>query len=235
MRGAGPYDCFDANQACCPTRAVPQSDVIDLLPVTHAPERIAAYRAAMARGDRFPPVSVLRVGRRYFITDGHKRFAAYRMVTDADVLVELWTVRRWLGDQAGQLARKTRQQLRLLLASRADPAARVALTRLVGDTIGHWRRIGRSLRAHVGPGEPTLIRSSADDADPDRTRRAHSGRLVNPQRIVVAHESEPSAETPSQSHLRHLRNLLFGLGLTQRRGGAERRRDEETTTFGTDG
>lgn len=149
MRGAGPYECFDPGQARFPTRAVPQWRVIDLLPITHAPERIAAYREAMGHGDRFPPVSVLRVGTRYFITDGHKRFSAYRALTSADVLVELWTVRRWLGDQANQLAQKTRQQRRLLAASGSDPQARVALTRLVADTIGHWRRIGRSLRVHL--------------------------------------------------------------------------------------
>jgi hypothetical protein len=143
------HRCFDPGRARFPTRVVPQRRVIDLLPITHAPERIAAYRDAMARGDRFPPVSVLRVGPRYFITDGHKRFSAYQALTAADVVVELWTVRRWLGDQASQLARKTRQQVRLLVASGSDPQARAALARLVGDTMGHWRRIGRSLRVRL--------------------------------------------------------------------------------------
>lgn len=151
MPGAGPYQCFDPGQARFPTRAVPQQRVIDLLPITHAPERIAVYREAMERGDRFPPVSVLRVGTRYFIADGHKRFSAYRALTTGEVVVELWTVRRWLSDQARQLAQKTRQHLRLLVASCSDPKARAALTRLVGDTIGHWRRIGRSLRVHLSP------------------------------------------------------------------------------------
>jgi hypothetical protein len=151
MRGAGSYECFDPGLAQFPTRAVPVEQVIDLLPVSHAPERIAAYRHAMERGARFPPISVLRVGNRYFVADGHKRLSAYRALPAREVVVEVWTVRRWLGDQTAQLAKKTRQQVRLLWASRHDPHARQAGRRLIADTVGHWRRIARSLRRHLSP------------------------------------------------------------------------------------
>src|SRR5262245_49152445 len=99
--------CFDVARAAYPVRVLPPHRVVDLLPVSHAPERIAEYRLAMQRGERFPPIAVVRCGGRYLIADGHKRFSAYRQLTDADIAVEVWTWRRWLRDQAGQLVRKT--------------------------------------------------------------------------------------------------------------------------------
>jgi hypothetical protein len=138
---------FDPALAEFPTRVVAIREVLDLLQVSHAPERIGAYRDAMQAGAVFPPISVIRVGGRYLIADGHKRFSAYRMLPVNDILVEVWTLRRVGRDQWQQLGRKTRQQLALLRASAQDPSARRAVRRLALDTVGHWRRVLRSLSA----------------------------------------------------------------------------------------
>jgi len=123
------------------------ADVVDLLEVTHAPERVADYRRAMERGDRFPPIAAVRLGGRFLLADGHKRLSAVRALAEPPetIPVEIWSVRRWLADQVGQLRRKTRRQVALLARSCVDPQARVEGTRLIADTVGHWRRITRSL------------------------------------------------------------------------------------------
>jgi hypothetical protein len=140
---------FDPSQAHYPTRVVPLECVVDLLPISHAPERIAQYRSAMQRGDRFPPIAVVRVGTRFLVADGHKRLTAFRQLTDAPIVVELWTVRRWLRDQWQQFVRKTRQQARLARRSYSDPSARREARRLALDTIGHWRRVLLSVRSRL--------------------------------------------------------------------------------------
>ena len=146
--------CFDPARAEFPTRVLPLAHVVDLLAVAHAPERIEEYRAAMQRGDRFPPIAVVRVGRRFLIADGHKRFSAYKALTSHPILVEVWTVRRWLGDQRRQLTHKTRQQMTLVRQMRRDPQARQQARRLALDTLGHWQRVVRSLRAGIGRARP---------------------------------------------------------------------------------
>ena len=138
-------ECFDPALAAFPTRRVPIDTVVDLLHVSHAPERIAAYRCAMERGERFPPISVVRIAGRLLIADGHKRFSAYRSLAATDIVVEVWTPRRWFRDQCGQFLRKSRQQWTLLLRSVHDRGARAQARRLFWDTIGHWRRVGLSL------------------------------------------------------------------------------------------
>jgi hypothetical protein len=137
---------FDPALAEYPTRTVPLAAIVDPLAVTHAPECIAAYRDAMRAGNRFPPISVLALGGRYIVVDGHKRFQAYRALPAAEMLVEIWTLRRWLSDQWSQLRRKTGQQVSVLVRLR-DPAGRREAAHLAGDTLRHWRRIARSLRA----------------------------------------------------------------------------------------
>jgi len=139
--------CFDPARAEYPTRVLPLDRVIDPLPVSHAPERIEQYRTAMARGERFPPIAVVRVGGRFLVADGHKRFSAYKGLTRDRIVVQVWTIRRWLRDQWTQLTRKTRQQVTLLRRSRTDPRARREAVRLALDTLEHWRRVLRSLRA----------------------------------------------------------------------------------------
>jgi hypothetical protein len=145
------WDCFNPALAAFPTRRVPITAVVDLLPVSHAPERIDAYRHAMECGERFPPISVVRVAGRLLIADGHKRFSAYRSLPVTEIVVEVWTKRRWLRDQRGQFLRKTRQQWTLLWRSAVDPQARVQAARLFWDTVGHWRRVGRSVARRLRP------------------------------------------------------------------------------------
>ena len=141
--------CFDVADAEFPTRVVRVEEIVDLLAVSHAAERIAAYRDAMAAGARFPPIAVLRFGRRYLIADGHKRFSAYRQLSEAPLAVQVWTLRHCLRDQWQQLRRKTRQQADVLRGGARDPANRRAAHRLFWDTVGHWQRIVRSLRGVV--------------------------------------------------------------------------------------
>ena len=137
--------CFDPSLAQFPTRVLPVDAVIDLLHVTHAPERIAEYRQAMQRGERFPPVSVVHLAGRLFLADVHKRFSAYRCLPVREICVEVWSTRRWLHDQRRQLARKTAQQVRLVARVGFDRAARQQAARLFWDTVGHWRRVGMSI------------------------------------------------------------------------------------------
>ena len=151
--------CFEVADAEFPTRVVRIDEIVDLLAVSHAPERIAAYRDAMAAGVRFPPIAVLRCGRRYLIADGHKRFSAYRQLSAAPLAVQVWTLRRCLRDQWQQLRRKTRQQADVLRGGARDPVNRRAAHRLFWDTVGHWQRVVRSLRgvaAGSGSVRPSL-------------------------------------------------------------------------------
>jgi hypothetical protein len=147
MRDDDQRACFDPAQAEYPTRVLPLESVVDLLSVSHAAERIAEYRTAMQRGDRFPPIAVVRVGRRFLVADGHKRLGAWRALTRDPIVVQVWTLRRLLRDQWQQFTRKTRQQVRLARRSCSDPRARREARRLALDTLGHWQRVVRSLRA----------------------------------------------------------------------------------------
>jgi hypothetical protein len=143
--------CFDAALAQGPTRAVAIERVVDLLHVTHAADRIAEYSQAMRRGERFPPIAVVRVGARFFVADGHKRLRAYRALAPRTVVVEVWPLRRWLTDQYGQWRRKTRQQVVLFWRSLHDPAARPQARRLLWDTVAHWKRLLVSLSTRDSP------------------------------------------------------------------------------------
>lgn len=139
--------CFDETRAEFPTQQLAVAVLVDLLHVTHAPERIADYRGAMERGDRFPPISVVRLGPRFYVADGHKRFAAYRSLPVDTIVVEVWPLRRWLLDQWGQFSRKTRQQARLLWRMPVDRRSRAEARELFWSTVRHWRRVTRSLVA----------------------------------------------------------------------------------------
>ncbi len=137
--------CFDPGLASYPTRRLPIQRVIDLLHVTHSPERVEEYRKAMLDGHRFPPVSVLRVGPYFLITDGHKRFSAYRSLRRPHILVESWTVAKWLSDQGQQLDRDLRTWARALWRSLYSPPARREVVRLARTRLAHYRRVGCSL------------------------------------------------------------------------------------------
>lgn len=139
---------FDPALARHATRELPLREVIDLIDITHAPDRVEAYRLRMEAGDLFPPVSVVVLGRWVLVADGHKRLSAYRAFGRQTVVVEVWPFSRWLGNQWQQAvdnARKNARITRLLVAD--PPAARV----LVAATVGHWRRVAISLlrRARV--------------------------------------------------------------------------------------
>jgi hypothetical protein len=133
---------FDPQFACFRTVVLADADVIDLLPLSHAPERVAEYREQMQRGARFPPVSVIRLAGRYLVADGHKRLSAYRQLGHQEILVELWPLRRWLLDQWRQVRSNSRKNLRILSMGVSDPPA---AWRLLLTTALHWRRVAISL------------------------------------------------------------------------------------------
>ena len=142
MKSVSPEDCFDAAAAEYPTRVVAIAAVTDLLSVPHAPEVVGRYREAMLAGERFPPVSVIRLGGRLLLADGHKRLRAYRTLGPETILVEVWTLARWLRDQRRQLRENARKNATILRRSFRDPAG---AARLLGTTAAHWRRVARSL------------------------------------------------------------------------------------------
>ena len=137
---------FDAARAEFPTRVLPCADVVDLIALSHAPERITLYRDRMEQGDRFPPISVIRLFGHYLVADGHKRFAAYQQLSEPEILVEVWTLGRWLQDQWRQAVRNGRKNLRIVTTSVTSP---VEAWRLLQTTLLHWRRVARSLAARA--------------------------------------------------------------------------------------
>ena len=142
MKSVSPENFFDAAASEYPTRVVAIDAVTDLLSVPHAPEVVERYRVAMLAGDRFPPVSVIRLGGRLLLADGHKRLRAYRALGPETILVEVWSLARWLRDQRRQLRENARKNATILRRSFRDPAG---AARLLGTTAAHWRRVARSL------------------------------------------------------------------------------------------
>lgn len=133
---------FDPRLAEFPALVLACAHVIDLLPLSHAPDRIAEYREQMQKGDRFPPVAVVRLAGRYLIADGHKRYCAYRQLGHEQVVVEVWPFRRWLLDQARQAVGNGRKNARIVVTTFSDPPA---AGRLFLTTLLHWRRVAVSL------------------------------------------------------------------------------------------
>jgi hypothetical protein len=141
------FDAFDAARAEFATRRVPLAALVDpLAGIPHAPDRIDAYRAAMARGERFPPVSVVRLFGRNFVCDGHKRLTAFRSFGSADVIVEVWPLGRWLADQARQARQNAAKNRRILSKVFRDPSE---ATRLFMTTLLHWRRVALALAGRL--------------------------------------------------------------------------------------
>ncbi len=139
-------EVFDRSLAEWPTRVLACADVVDLLPLSHAPERIDRYRQEMADGQRFPPISVIRMSGRYLVADGHKRLSAYRQLGHDHIVVEVWPLRRWLRDQGRQVRENARKNLRIAATSVSDP---VEAWRLLLTTLRHWRRVAASLAARA--------------------------------------------------------------------------------------
>ena len=145
-----PLACFDPARATSATRTVEIANVVDLLPVSHAPERVHEYRRAMEAGALFPPVSVLSLFGRLVLADGHKRLSACRPLVGESLVVEVWPLPRFLRDQWEQARANGRKNAAILGHAFSDP--REAL-RLLRSTTGHWRRVVVSLLA-VARGAP---------------------------------------------------------------------------------
>jgi hypothetical protein len=135
-------------------RTVSIDEVIDLLDppsappgLAHAPEIVERYRRAMDAGERFPPVSVVRMAGRLLLADGHKRLRAYRSFSPKTVAVEIWPLWRWAADQAEQLRRNFGKNARILRRGLRDPRG---AARLFGTTLAHWRRVALSLAGRRG-------------------------------------------------------------------------------------
>lgn len=139
---------FDATLARGRVRRVSCSEVIDLLPITHAPETIARYRKSMEQGERFPPVAVLRMVGRFILADGHKRLRACRSLGIEEISVDVWTLKHWLGDQKRQFSNNLRKNRKILTLSFSNPreAGMLAL-----GTLQHWIRVARSLASFLRP------------------------------------------------------------------------------------
>ncbi len=157
-------DCFDRSRANFSTIIVPITDVIDLLNQTHRPHRVAEFRIAMDNGSRFPPLSVIRIGHGFILTDGHKRLAACKQRGMSHVIVELWTVGKWLADLRSQTVRKTSQMIKLARDSPSDRESRKAGIRLFWDIVGHWRRIFTSLLVLLRGEDRTTEKKSGPSA-----------------------------------------------------------------------
>ena len=142
VRPSGRPRGFDPLLAPHPTRVLRLEDVVDLLELTHAPEVIHGYRERMNAGDLFPPVSVVRLFGRWLVADGHKRYVAWAGLGEEEILVEVWPLRRWMADQAGQAARNARKNGRIVVRLFADPRESLRLARA---TTGHWHRVALSL------------------------------------------------------------------------------------------
>ena len=148
-RLSGSFRGFDPARAAHPTRVLRVEEVVDLLELTHAHETIRVYRERMGAGDLFPPVSVIRLLGTWLVADGHERYVAWAGLGEEEILVEVWPLRRWLADQAGQAARNARKNGRIVARLFVDPreSGRLALT-----TLEHWRRVARSLARRAGRG-----------------------------------------------------------------------------------
>ena len=144
LEGRGCYHrpVFSPELAEYPTVLLPLDAVLDPLTLTHAAARIDEYERAMRRGAAFPPVSVIRILGRHIVADGHKRLAAVRRIGPTHICVEVWTWRRWLRDQTQQAAANARKNARIARLAFSDPGG---AARLLGTTLGHWRRVARSL------------------------------------------------------------------------------------------
>lgn len=146
-RGVAPPAGFDPALATHQTRRLPLADVVDLLELTHAPDVVAGYRERMAAGDLFPPVAVVRMAGRFLLADGHKRLAAYRGLDVTEIVVEVWPLRRWLRDQAGQASRNAGKNRRILVGLVRGDGTALDLAR---GTARHWKRVVLSLARRAG-------------------------------------------------------------------------------------
>jgi hypothetical protein len=99
----------------------------------------------MLEGSAFPPISVFCLGRRFVITDGHKRFAAASALGLNELEVEVWTVGELIADLLGQLDRHGRAGWRAATSLFRGREARRQGARFAASTLLHWRRMAVSL------------------------------------------------------------------------------------------
>ncbi len=137
--------CFDPKLGSSPTRLVPVARVVDLLMVTHASDRVEQYRQAMLRGDAFPPISVLPLFGRFIVTDGHKRFTAYKSLDAPEIVVQTWTIQTSVAHLARQSLKEASQGYRILRGLGRDPQAPGQLRKFFLSRVRHYQRLGRSL------------------------------------------------------------------------------------------
>lgn len=137
---------FDPAHATWPTRTVRVARVVDLLAVTHAPERVLEFRRAMLAGELFPPISVVAFAGRFVIADGHKRFAACRGLALEEIPVEVWPARRLTADLSRQLVRFLHRAGGAGLQLVRGPSERREALHFLHTTWEHGLRIARSLR-----------------------------------------------------------------------------------------
>lgn len=122
------------------------SRIADLLTITHAEKRVTRYREAMLRGERFPPVSVVRLLGRWLLADGHKRLAAFRSLGVSEIVVEVWPWSRWFADQWRQARDNADKNRRIAINLIRNPAESVRLTT---STLRHWKRVAMSLTSRA--------------------------------------------------------------------------------------
>jgi hypothetical protein len=97
-------------------------------------------------------VAVLPVAGRFVITDGHKRFSAFRPLAGDAVVVEVWGLRRLAADLWQQSRVQQRRAWSLLVRAPRDPGARREAAAFLGGQAAHLGRIARSLWAALGRG-----------------------------------------------------------------------------------
>ena len=176
--GPARASCFNPALAAFPTRRVPIDRVVDLLPVSHAPERIDEYRRAMQRGERFPPIAVVRFAGRFC----RRRTQALQRLPPAagdEIVVEVWTRRRWLRDQCGTIAAQDAPAVEPAVAQRVDPQARARGDRLFWDTLGHWQPHGAVARAPLRGGASTTTGGDTPRRERTQVFRAPGARVLH--------------------------------------------------------
>jgi len=147
---------FDQDLSNRPTRVVPVDRVVDLLRVPHAHDRIRMYRKAMASGDRFPPISVFRLGTIYVITDGHKRFTAVTKLGLKQIVVELWGIGTLCSDLLAQMWGQFSKGVIVISRIHHGPKARRRACWYFLSFFYHWKRMLTSFRqsTHSDPENP---------------------------------------------------------------------------------
>jgi hypothetical protein len=132
---------FDPNLSTKTTRILQVDEITDLLTVSHAPDTIQNYFTRMNNGATFPPVSVVKFRKKYYLADGHKRYSAFLKTGQETIVVEVWTFGQLLSDQWRQFADFNRGFAAAILSLFRGSRERREAGRFVKSTLSHWRRI----------------------------------------------------------------------------------------------